>query len=293
MQSVLIVGCGDVGLRVARRYHKRGAAVAGVVRGDASIRRLAAERIPALQVDLDYPVSPGTLPTGGAIVHYYVPPPREGKGDPRIEHFLASIGRDAMPARIVYISTSGVYGDCNGEWVTEQRPPAPDSDRGRRRLAAEESLRRWCEARDAEHVILRVPGIYGPGRLPIKRLKSGSPVVDERECSFSNRIQVDDLVSICVAAGEKGPGNIVYNVSDGDPTTMTEYFMEIADFLGLEPPPVISLDEARELLSPAMLSFLNESKRLDNRLLLKHLKVKLKYPSLARGLPASVPGGHL
>lgn len=292
MQSVLVVGCGDVGLRVARRYRKRGARVTGVVRGTASLRRLAAEGIPALQVDLDHPLSAGTLPTQDAIVHYYVPPPREGKGDPRIGHFLASIADDALPARIVYMSTSGVYGDCAGEWVTEDRPPAPDSDRGRRRLVAEERLRDWCKAHAVEYVILRVAGIYGPGRLPIKRLRTGAPVVDERECSYSNRIQVDDLVSVCVAAGQRGPGSVIYNVSDGDPTTMTEYFMEIADFLGLEPPPVISLDEAREVLSPAMLSFLNESKRLDNSRLLKSLQIKLKYPNLGKGLPASVSEGR-
>jgi len=143
-------------------------------------------------------------------------------------------------------------------------------------------------ARQVESVILRVPGIYGPGRLPIKRLKSGAPVVDEREGSYSNRIHADDLAQVCFAAAEQAPPNSLYNVSDGHPTSMTDFFLQVADLLELDPPPLISLDEAQELLSPAMLSFLNESKRLDNGKMLRELGVKLKYPTLKSGLQASL-----
>ena len=289
MQSVIVVGCGDVGLRVARDWVDRGAEVTGTVRSTRSAGRLQAAGIQALELDLDAPGDINLPDLAGAIIHYHVPPPREGRGDPRISRFLELLDQQGqLPRRIVYLSTSGVYGDCGGEWVTEQRAPAPDSDRGRRRLAAEQDLLAWAGPRDVETVILRVPGIYGPGRLPIKRLRSGSPVVDERECAFSNRIHAGDLARIDVAAAERGRAGAVYNVSDGQPTTMTDYFMQVAELLGLEPPPIISLDEAREIMTPAMLSFLGESRRLDNSLMRKELKVKLHYPTLEKGLRAVI-----
>ncbi len=285
MQSVMVVGCGDVGLRVARHWADRGVTVTGVVRSEHSAGRLEQVGIASLQLDLDQPGEVMLPDPAGAVIHYHVPPPREGQGDPRINRFLSLLDqRGHYPQRIVYLSTSGVYGDCNGEWVTEERPPAPDSDRGRRRLAAEQNLLAWAEPRGVETVILRVPGIYGPGRLPIKRLRSGAPVVDERECAFSNRIHAEDLARIDVAAAERGRPGAVYNASDGHPTTMTDYFMQVCELLGLEPPPIISLDEAREIMTPAMLSFLGESRRLDNSQMLRDLKVKLRYPTLEKGL---------
>lgn len=287
MQSVMVVGCGDVGLRVAQDWKKRGARVLGIVRSEQSAGRLGKAGIESLEMDLDQPGTVELPALSDALLHYHVPPPREGQGDPRITRFLEFLDRQQVyPRRIVYLSTSGVYGDCNGDWVSEERPPAPDSDRGRRRLSAEQNLLNWAGSRGVETVILRVPGIYGPGRLPVKRLRSGSPVVDERECAWSNRIHAEDLARICVAAAEHGRPGAIYNASDGHPTTMTDYFMQVAELMEIEPPPVISLDEAREILSPAMLSFLGESRRLDNALMRKELGVKLRYPTLEKGLKA-------
>jgi nucleoside-diphosphate-sugar epimerase len=113
--------------------------------------------------------------------------------------------------------------------------------------------------------------------------------VDERESSFTNRIHADDLAQACVAAADRAPDNRIYNISDGHPTTMTDYMLQIADLLGLEAPPIISLNEAQAVLSPALLSFLNESKRLDNRRMLKELGIRLRYPTLRQGLPACLP----
>ncbi|MDY6942273.1 MAG: SDR family oxidoreductase [Pseudomonadota bacterium] len=286
MATVVIVGCGDIGQRVARLYQKRGVKLLGVVRSDNSARKLRNLGIESMSLDLDVNGPGDGLPTADSTIHYYAPPPREGRGDPRLERFLAGIDPAKRPKRIVYISTSAVYGHCDGDWVDEDRAPSPDTDRGRRRLAAEQILTEWCTRNDVEYVILRVPGIYGPGRLPVKRLKSGAPIVDENESSYTNRIHADDLAQICFAAADKAPSGRVYNVSDGHPTTMSDYFLRVADLLGLEPPPTISLDEAQEVLSPAMLSFLNESKRLENKRMVKELKVKLKYPTLRDGLPA-------
>jgi len=288
MRNILIVGCGDIGRRVARLCADKKNRVIGIVRSTPSLRKLREDGIEGVQADLDFVMPSEALPTKDAIIHYYAPPPREGQGDPRLDRFLASIHANAMPKRIIYISTSGVYGHCNGEWITEEREPKPDTDRGRRRLAAEQHLKAWCAEHGVEYVILRVPGIYGPGRLPIKRLKSASPIVDERECSYSNRVHADDLANVCATAATKAPANSIYNVSDGQPTTMTDYFLQVADLLAIDPPPVISLDEARATLSEALLSFLDESKRLDNSKMLKELGISLIYPSLKEGLPACI-----
>jgi len=144
MQTVIIVGCGDIGRRVAALYRGKAQRIIGLVQTSASLRRLRADGIEGLQVDLDFMPLPDSLPTAGAVIHYYVPPPREGHSDPRLQRFLQAIPANAAPRRIVYISTSAVYGHCNGEWVTEERAPQPDSDRGKRRLFAEQLLQSWC-----------------------------------------------------------------------------------------------------------------------------------------------------
>lgn len=219
------------------------------------------------------------------MLYYFAPPPGEGETDTRMENLLAALDVAALPARVIYLGTTGVYGDCAGAWITEEQPPAPHTSRGRRRLAAETALRAWGGAVGVPVVILRVPGIYGPGRLPVERLHRGSPVVREEESPFTNRIHADDLARVCAAAAERGAAG-VYNVSDGHPTTMTDYFNRVADLLGLPRPPVVSMEEARRTFSPAMLSYLEESRRLDNRKMREELGVELLYPDLDHGLPA-------
>jgi nucleoside-diphosphate-sugar epimerase len=184
----------------------------------------------------------------------------------------------------VYISTSAVYGDCGGDWIDEECPLNPKSDRGKRRMAAEQVLEDWSQRTGVPVIILRVPGIYGPGRLPVERVRQGVPVLIPEESPYSNRIHADDLAAACVAASRRGQSGRAYNISDGHPTTMTDYFWRIADLHGLPRPPAISLAEARSVLTPAMLSFLEESKRLINRRMLDELRVKLQYPDLAQGL---------
>jgi nucleoside-diphosphate-sugar epimerase len=186
--------------------------------------------------------------------------------------------------QLIYISTSGVYGDCRGAWVTEDTPANPTTDRGRRRRAAELRLQQWSMENDVPTHILRVPGIYGPLRLPLERIRQRQPVVDEGESPFTNRIHVDDLAQVCVVCAERCPDSAVFNVSDGHPTTMTDYFNRVADAFDLPRPPVVPLAQARERMTPAMYSFWQESRRLDNRRMLGVLGVELKYPTLAAGL---------
>ncbi len=280
---VFIVGCGDIGARVARRWLARGARVCALSRSGASAGRLKALGITPVAGDLDRAGSLQGLPTGGALVYYFAPPPATGQDDARMGAFLTGL-RESRPERIVYLSTSGVYGDRGGEWVTEQTQPGPQTDRARRRLSAEQQVRGWGVEYAVPVVVLRVGGIYAPDRLPLERLEAGTPVLRESECGWTNRIHADDLARVCEAAAERGRFDSVYNVCDDEPGTMTQFFYAAADYLGLPRPPAISMEEARRQLSPAMLSYLTESRRMDNRRMHEELGVALDFPNLAQGL---------
>ncbi len=288
MEPVLIVGCGYVGRRVALAELREGRGVSALVRSEASASALCDLGVHARRTDLDDPASTSTLPAAGATLYYFAPPPPTGVTDPRLRNFLASLTSATVPKRIVLISTSGVYGDCRGEWVAEERPPLPQADRARRRLDAENELQAWASRHAVETVILRVPGIYGPGRLPRARIVAGEPVLRAAESPWSNRVHIDDLVRACLAAARGGRPGAVYNVADGAPTTMTDYFNRVADALGLPRPPQIGLAEAGPRLGEGMRSYLAESKRLDIRRLREELGVVPQYPDLARGLAACV-----
>ena len=283
--SRLIIGCGYLGRRVAQAWQAADRTVTGVVRTPASAEALRGVGIEALLADLDRPPLP-PLPLAGSALFLFVPPPAEGEQDSRVAALLRACVGDQRPARMVYLSTTGVYGDCAGAWVDEQRPVAPQVPRALRRWDAEQRLRQWARATGGDLVILRVAGIYGPGKLPLARLRRGEPMIGEAQAPYSNRIHVDDLVQVCLAAMARGRPGAVYNVSDGHPTTMTDYFNRVADLAGLPRPPLIDLEQAAGALSPGMLSSLRESRRLDNRRLREELGVTLRYPTLAQGLPA-------
>jgi nucleoside-diphosphate-sugar epimerase len=285
-RRVLIVGCGDIGQRLARLELAEGHGVHGLARSAETAARLAGRGIAAVGGDLDKPDSLAGLKGGWTTLYYLAPPPASGEDDPRLAALLVALPATHLPEKLVYISTSGVYGDCGGDWVGEDRPPNPQTGRSRRRWAAEQALTAWSRRHGVTAVILRVPGIYGPGRLPLERIRLGIPVVREEESPYSNRIHADDLAEVCFAAGRRPAAEGVYNVSDGHPTTMTDYFYSLADRFGLPRPPAISLEEARRVLSPAMLSFLDESKRLDNGRMLRELCPELRYPDLEQGLTA-------
>jgi nucleoside-diphosphate-sugar epimerase len=288
LSSVLIVGCGDIGCRVAQLCQAQGQSVVGLIRSKQSEAKLTAKGVTALQGDLDRPETLRGLPLKATVVYYLVPPPTHGTTGPRINNLLKTLNSNKRPDHFVLISTSAVYGDTKGVWVNEDTPPNPTTDRGHRRLHAENSLHQWAEKNHVTWTILRVPGIYGPGRLPVQALKQGRPVLLETESGFTNRIHADDLARICVAAGDLQSKPGLYNVSDGHPGTMTQYFNAIADVLHLSRPPVVTWAEASQVLSADMLSYLKESRRIDNQKMLRELKVKLLYPTLEAGLAASV-----
>jgi nucleoside-diphosphate-sugar epimerase len=276
---VLIIGCGRIGQRVAAHYIEQGRSVSGLVSRPENAQALQTQGIEALEIDLDSaPLS--DLSTANSDLFYFAPPPSSGQTDPRMRHVIDAMQRSAPPRRLVYISTSGVYGDCQGEWIDETRATNPQADRARRRLDAENQLRAWSERTGAELVILRVAGIYGPSRLPIERIKKRLPIVRKEEAPFTNRIHEDDLVNICIQSMEKPVAGEIFNVSDGHPGAMAEYFDAVADFAGLERPPKISLSEAQSQLSPEMWSYLMESRRMSNAKQSAYLSGSLLFPGL-------------
>lgn len=283
MQQATIVGCGDIGERVAKICYSRGLPVHVVVRNTERANRLSQYNYDVLLADLDcYDLT--RIPTANNWLFWFAPPPSEGEKDSRIERWLASIDSDSLPKKIILISTSGVYGDCQGKWVDENYPVNPQSDRARRRVDAEIRLTTWCESHSVPYVILRVPGIYGPGRWPIETIKRAQPVVKRSEAPYSNRIHQDDLAQVCIAAALRKEATGVINVGDGQPSTMADYFQGIAKAFGLPIPQEISWQEAQRQLSPGMLSYMAESRRIDNHRMLELLQVKLRYPTLQHAL---------
>ncbi len=247
--------------------------------------------VPTLRIDLDAAdaaLQPALAAAADqAAVVYLAPPPDSGTTDPRLETLLAQIS-GVTPAVFVYISTTGVYGDSRGGLVDESTPVAPANDRSRRRVAAECMAQAWCAARGVRSVILRVPGIYGPDRLPLERLRRHEPALREDEAGPGNRIHVDDLVAAIVAAADHPSAQGVFNVTDGDYASTTAFLQLTAAAAGIEPPVLISKAAAREQIPAGMLSFLLESRRVDNRRLLRELGVRLQYPTPASGVLASL-----
>jgi len=286
----MILGCGYVGRRLAEAYRARGVSLLCLVRSEESRAGLVEAGFDALQMDLDLPPFPG-LSTASADLFYLAPPPGEGVRDTRLRALLEQLDQGVAPRRIVYIGTTGVYGDCAGGWVDESSPVAAEAHRAVRRLDAEQALAEWAERGLGEFVILRVPGIYGPGRLPLERIRKGLPLLRPEDAPYTNRIHVDDLVQACMLAMERGVPAEVYNVADGHPSPMADYFCRIADLAGLPRPPLVGLAEAQRALTPGMLSYQRESRRIRNRKLVEELGVVLRYPSLAEGLPASLDTG--
>jgi nucleoside-diphosphate-sugar epimerase len=284
----LIAGCGYVGARLARRL-AADRDVLALVRSEASAATLRQSGIDTLQVDLDTrdcPTERLRAAARGAAIAYLAPPPDSGTVDPRLTRFLAALGK-AQPAVFLYMSTTGVYGDTGGAVVSERAELSPCTDRARRRVAAERAADEWTAARRVRYVILRVPGIYGPHRLPLDRLRRGEPALHPEDAGPGNRIHVDDLVTACIAALGTGASG-AFNVTDGDHSSTTDFLLATADLAGLPPPRLVSRAEARSQISPGMLEFLSEARRVDNRRLREVLRVPLAYPDMRTGIAASL-----
>ena len=284
MQNILIVGFGDIGTRVA-------ALLAGsyriyaLARSPEAAARARNAGLTPLHGDLDRPASLQRLRGLADAVLHFAPPQRQGKQDRRTRSLLAALAKGkSLPQRLVYISTTGVYGDCRGEAVDETRPARPATDRALRRADAEAVLQRWGRRNGVRVSILRVPGIYAPGRLPVERLEKRIPVLRAEDDGYTNHIHADDLAHIVVAALTHGRPGRVYNAADDTPMKMADYFDLVADHYGLERPRRISREQAQQEISPGMLSYMAESRRIANRRIKRELGVRLRYPGVKEGL---------
>lgn len=237
-------------------------------------------------VDLDSATClPVALPSPYAVI--YTVPPTGDPPDRRLQNLLSIL--KPSPARFIYISTTGVYGDCGGATVSETSPVNPSSERALRRVAAEAQIAAWADGRNCDVVVLRVPGIYGPGRLGIERLQAMLPVLAEESCGPGNRIHVDDLASCCVAALSPDVPAGIYNVGDDDHRSSTWFSGEVARQCGLPAPPQISRAAANRQFSPQRMSFLSESRRVDTTKMRRVLGVTPRYANPEEGIRASLP----
>lgn len=285
---VVIIGFGYVGFRIAREELFSGRSVSALTRSAESTARAKSLGVLPIAGDLDDPGTLKNISTRNAVVYYLAPPPPTGVRDLRLANFLNAIDA-STPSKLVYISTTGVYGNTQGAWVNENSPLNPQQDRSRRRCDAEMQLRVWA----AQHpvccvTILRVGGIYGPNKLPLARLEKNEPMVDDPlHPSWVNVIHVDDLATVCRTAARTSTSLATYNVSDGHPTTMMAYFRVIAGVAGLSPPPAISMAEGKATMSPEMYSYVAESRRVDTRKLRGELNPELRYTVLSEGVRAA------
>jgi nucleoside-diphosphate-sugar epimerase len=248
---------------------------------------LRSNGVPTGGVNSAQPLAGGGLPTFGVPLAG-VRGGREGFDvDTRTRNLLSALSKSKLPVHLVYISTSGVYGDCAGAWVSETHPLNATSSRARLRVDAEMQIRAWAKRNHVHASILRVPGIYAADRLPLSRLQQGTPGIVDSEDSYTNHIHADDLARISVAALQYGKSCRVYHSSDDSHLKMGEYFDLVADVYNLPRVPRISRAEAQRVLSPMMLSFMNESRRLTNTRMKQELKVVLRYPTVADGLKAA------
>lgn len=289
MKRLLIVGCGDIAHRLipflTPRYQ-----VFALVRRVERCDKLRSLGVTPILGDLDCRSSLQRLAGLAEVVLHFAPPGAQGVQDLRTRHLLNALSRrGSIPKSLVYISTSGVYGDCNGAWVSETRPCRATSTRGQRRVDAEQQLRCWGRRTGARVKILRVPGIYAAERLPTQRLQQGLPCIVAAEDSYTNHIHADDLVHSVLAALRYGQSGRVYHVSDDAPQKMGDYFDAVADAFGYARPQRVTRAAAQQCLPSSMLSFMNESRRLHNQRLKRELKFKLRYPSVQDFLAEYLP----
>lgn len=285
-QRVLIVGCGDVGLRAAAALPSR-VRVLALTSTAAKRSELRARGIEPLVGNLDDVPSLRRLAGLADRVLHLAPPPGEGDGDPRTRALLRALRRRTPPAGFAYGSTSGIYGNCGGAWITETRAAQAGTARAQRRVAAEQHVRFFGRSTSVPSCILRIPGIYAPNReggTPRERLLRGTPVLRAQDDVYTNHIHADDLARACLAALWRGKPQRVYHVNDDTQLKMGDYFDMAARLYGLPPPKRISRQEAREQLPPMLLSFMSESRRMDNTRLKRELRLKLHYPTVEEGL---------
>jgi len=283
MRRLLIIGCGDVALRAVARllpaFH-----IYALTHTPERAQTLRALGITPIVGDLDQAQTLQKLAGLAHCVMHFAPPQNSGEFDQRTHNLLAALDKGEMlPQRLVYISTTGVYGHCAGSWVDETHRTQPSTARAKRRLSAENQLREWGIRRGITVSILRVPGIYSQSRLPLQRLKNGTPTLLAAEDSYTNHIHAEDLARMAAAAIYRGKPGRVYNAADDSDIKMGDWFDLLATRHNLPHPKRISRAEAQTQMPENLLSFLNESRRVSNKRVKRELRVKLAYPDVDAG----------
>jgi len=285
MKRLLIIGCGDVARRALPALKSRYSRVYALARSESSASMLRSLGVVPINGDLDRPGSLRALSGLPDDVLHSAPPPSEGRMDTRTMHLIAALARaENLPQRLVYLSTTGVYGDCRGERVPETRPLKPSNARAVRRADAEARLRDWGRRSRVVVSVLRVPGIYAADRLPLARLRQGTPAICAEQDSFSNHVHADDLASIAVRALVASRPCRVYNTGDDSAMRMGDYFDLVADHFHLPRPRRISRSQAETEIAAPLLSFMRESRQLINERMKRELGVRLRYPTVQSGV---------
>lgn len=289
-ERVLLVGCGDVGMRVAGLLRGRVGLLA-LTSSAARVAELRTSGIKPLVGNLDDPASIRRLSGLASRVIHLAPPPGVGKHDPRTRGLLQLLRSRTVPQSLVYGSTSGVYGNCQGEVAIETRAVNPETTRAQRRIDAESLVRHHGRASGVPSCILRIPGIYAPDRVggtPRTRLLKGTPVLQAQDDVYTNHIHADDLARACVAALWRGQPQRIYNVNDDTCLKMGDYFDLAADLYGLPRPPRVPRSTATEQMPVMLLSFMSESRRMDNTRLKVELRLRLRYATVREGLQTAI-----
>ena len=287
VQKILIVGSGDVARRILSQLAPR-ARVYALLRNAGKATEWREAGATPVMADLDDRRSLQRLAGLADVILHLAPPPGDGSFDRRTRNLLAALGKGkSLPRSLIYVSTTGVYGDCGGAVIDETRHLQPESSRAGRRVDAERVLRDWGARNGVIVAILRAPGIYAADRLPVERLQRGTPALVEADDVFTNHIHADDLAAACLAAIRRGRANRAYNVVDDSDLKMAAYFDLVADAFGLPKAPRLSRSEAGKVLSPVQMSFMRESRRIGNRRLKNELKLKFAYPTVVEGIASA------
>jgi nucleoside-diphosphate-sugar epimerase len=283
---VLIVGCGDVGVRAAGLL-KNASRVYALTSSESRVAHLQQQGIAALRGNLDEPASLRRLAGVATHIIHMAPPPLQGRSDPRTRALVQALLLRSSPQAVVYGSTSGVYGDCAGAWIDETQALNPQTDRAHRRVDAEAWLNAWGSRGFPRISVLRIPGIYAldrEGGTPRERLQRGTPVLQATDDVYTNHIHADDLARATVLALWRGKTLRPLHVSDDSDVLMGDYMNWAADLWQLPRPPRISREQAQTALPAMALSFMSESRRMQNQRLKTELRMKLRYPTVREGL---------
>lgn len=292
-----MVGCGDVALRTVPLIHEK-YRIFGLFRNPDKAHAFRSLGVEPIAGDLDRPESLKKLAGLAQIIIHLAPPPSNGTRDSRTANLLAALSKRTknhagiLPQQLVYISTSGVYGNCQGNIIDETQRVKPFNARAIRRVDAEKQIRNWSRRNGVPVTLLRVPGIYAAERLPLKRINDGLPAFTAQDDGYTNHIHADDLARIIYAAMHRGKSGRIYNATDDTQMKMGDYFDLVADHFNLPRPPRIPRTQAVDRISPGMLSFMNESRRISNRRMKKELRVTLQYPTVAAGVEAATSATH-